>query len=160
MYQYKHASLGAPSCNKRPVMVRDIQYIGTNNSIVYTGSNVPHFLFVVDTHLATLMHIFLSASTLPIFCTAMDTQTDTAASEQTPADSSGELVPFPSLECIHLRDLRLSPMSSLDLLTSLLKQRSTSRSPIRKVRIMKSKLPEKWVDELLTIVPVVSFSER
>lgn len=65
MYQYKHASLGAPSCNKRSIMVRDIQYIGTNDSIICTGSDVPHFLFVVDTHPATLMRIFLSASGLP-----------------------------------------------------------------------------------------------
>ena len=105
-----------------------------------------------------LEHIFLSVYTLPIFCTAMDTQTGTTALEQTPADSCSELVPFPSLECIHLHDLRLSPQSNLDLLTSVLKQRSTSRSPIQKVEIIKSKLPQEWVDELLTIVPIVSFS--
>ena len=105
-------------------------------------------------HAQGVKHISLSESTLPLFCAAMDT--DTTAAEQTPANLFGGHLLFPSLESIDLRHLQLSHTSTLDLLTSVLKQRSTSRSPIQKVEIVESDIPDTWVDELRTIVPIVS----
>ena len=48
-----------------------------------------------------LKHISLSESTLPLFCTAMKTNIDSTATEQTPANSYNECIPFPSLD--HLK---------------------------------------------------------
>lgn len=107
-------------------------------------------------HARGLKHISLSEPIVPLFCAAMDT----TASEQTPADSFGESVPFPSLEVIRLLCFRSSPLSTLNLLTRVLKHRSASWSPIRKVESLGWSPPEEeWFDELRAIVPIVCWHE-
>ena len=107
-------------------------------------------------HAQGVKHISLSEPIVPLFCAAMDT----TASEQTPADSFGESVPFPSLEVIRLLCFRSSPLSTLNLLTRVLKHRSASWSPIRKVESLGWSPPEEeWFDELRAIVPIVCWHE-
>ena len=120
--------------------------------------DIPHNLVMFRSAIERaqgVKHISLTDSILPLFCTAMDTKTD---AEQTPADSFVEHLPFPSLESIHLHDFQSSPTSTRDLLTRVLEQRSTSRSPIQEVDLDWS-VPQRWFDELRIIVPIVCWHE-
>ena len=65
-----------------------------------------------------------------------------------------------SLELIHLHDFRYSSTSTEDRLTRVLKQRSTSRSPIHKVEIIDWSVAKEWLDELRIIVPIVRWREQ
>ena len=120
--------------------------------------DIPHNLVMFRSAIERaqgVKHISLTDSILPLFCPAMDTKTD---AEQTPADSFVEHLPFPSLESIHLHDFQSSPTSTRDLLTRVLEQRSTSRSPIQEVDLDWS-VPQRWFDELRIIVPIVCWHE-
>ena len=123
-------------------------------AILSLAQDIPHNLVMFRSAIERaqgVKHISLTESILPLFCAAMDTKTET---EQTPADSFVEYLPFPSLESIHLHDVQSSPTSTRDLLTRVLEQRSTSRSPIQEVDLDWS-VPQRWFDELRTIVPIV-----
>ena len=112
----------------------------------------------------SLKRICLSKSILRPFCIAMKKDTDTTAPEQTSADSYSEHIPFPSLEVIHLHPLRVSNASRLDrtlgFLIRVLRKRSTSRAPIRQINVIQWDLPEKWMEELRAVVPIVSWRGR
>ena len=122
--------------------------------------DIPHNLVMFRSAIERaqgVKHISLTESILPLFCAAMDTKTEI---EQTPANSFVEHLPFPSLELIHLHDFRYSSASTEDCLTRVLEQCSTSRSPIKKVKIVDWSVAQEWLDELRTIVPIVHWCEQ